>query len=712
MRILILFAVACISTSAVASTAPVSQSYDVNSAEPGSLYFATEKPGRVVRAPFLSANVHMTITGPIVRTRVVQQFTNGGNAWVEGIYTYPLPKGSAVDTLEMKVGDRVIVGELKEKAEAKRTFEAAKRAGKRASLVVQRRPNIFSTRLANIGPGETIEIAIEYQDMIAPRDNQFELRFPMVVRPRFNPGIPLDDRQARAGWGFDTDEVPDGSQITQPWLHDPSGTHNPLSLTVELAAGFDLGMLESPSHQVAIDQDTTTAQITLAEGAVPADQDFILRWQPKPTLEPTVGQFSETTTQGTHKLLMLMPPSVNTEETDDHQPRDLTIILDKSGSMSGQAIRQAKSAVRRALMRLKPSDRINLVAFDNMALALFEISQPATDRTVEVALDFLDDIEADGGTNMASALDISLPGPSHSAASGSLQQIIFITDGAVGNEANLMAMIKQNLGNARLFTVGIGSAPNSYFMEEAAYFGRGTYMNITMNDDVHTAMATLFSKIESPQITDIALKWPTKDDQKAPVMAAEKIADLYAGEPIILAARAESFPQGDLVITGNMAGEPWSMAVPLKAGGEGVGVSKLWARRMIGAVNRDYIGRYGSDVKEEQRTRVLELALAYHLVSDFTSLVAVEQKVARPARQPLFRRETPANLPAGMDWHKRTVFTITDGLVATSAPQLSTEHIRPRATATPMYLYLALGGTLLLIGTCMLLLNRRVAARR
>lgn len=677
--------------------------YDVNSVEPGGLYFATDKPGRVVPAPTLKADVEMTISGPIVRTRVVQYFENTGNAWVEGIYTYPLPKGSAIDVLKMQVGDRVIEGEIKEKAEAKRTYEQAKNTGRRASLVVQHRPNIFSTRIANIGPGETIRVLIEYQDLIEPRDNLFELRFPMVVRPRYNPGIPLDDRQARAGWGFDTDEVPDGSAITPPLVNGAAAGHNPVSLSINLQPGFEIGTLGSPSHDVSVTREGRAATIHLTHGETPADQDFILRWTPKTSRVPQIGVFEEETAAGRHQLLMLMP---STGDTTDQKipPRELMIVLDKSGSMGGQAIRHAKAAVRRAILRLKKGDTFNLIAFDNDAQALFDTSQPVTGRTIDAALDFIGNVEAGGGTEMSSALAKALQ-QNPDASNERLKQIIFVTDGAVGNETALMAQIKQNLGAARLFTVGIGSAPNSYFMTEAAHFGRGTFINIAMQDDVMTAMAGLFAKIEKPQITSLRISGLPVDANLVP----GKLPDLYDGEPIVLALKGDMRTE-NLSVTGIRGGKPWSMSVPAAQGGDAAGVANLWARRKIQAVNRSYIGQHGTEAQQNRRAQILNLALGYHLVSDFTSLVAVEKQAARPVNDPLFKREVATNLPAGMDWAKRTRMTISKGLVDRWGGPAELQAVQPRATASPMLLYILTGFLLCLVSVTLLAWNRQVKA--
>lgn len=696
-RFLLLFAVFFFSASASAS----SPTFDVNTVEPGGLYFATDKPGRVVRAPTLAADVVMTVSGPIVRTQVTQRFENVSDAWVEGIYTYPLPKGSAIDVLKMQVGERIIEGEIQEKAQAKATFERARESGKRASLIVQRRPNIFSTRLANIGPGEVIKITIEYQDLIEPRDNVFQLRFPMVVRPRYNPGEPLDDRQARLGWGFDTDQVPDGSEITQPLVNAAGQNHNPVTLKINLNPGFELEELTSPSHDISVTEQGRSAEITLANGDVAADQDFILRWKPKANSAPQIGMFSEKTEAGEHDLLMLIPPT--TLRAVQAAPRELVIVLDKSGSMGGQAIRQAKSAVRRAVMRLKSGDTFNIVAFDNTSAPLFSTSQSVTERTIDAALDFVANIEAGGGTEMSSALAHALANTAIDGAEQPvLKQIIFVTDGAVGNEVALMTQIKTGLKSARLFTVGIGSAPNNYFMSEAAHFGRGTFINIAMQDDVLNAMARLFAKIERPQITNIKIE----GTQGADIVPAV-IPDLYEGEPIVISFKKGNTDRRDMTITGERDGETWSMTVPKAQGGAAQGVANLWARRKIQMTNRAYIGHHGTDALKARRGEVLALALGYHLVSEFTSLVAVEKEAVRDPSNPLYIREVAANRPAGMDWKNRKRMTINRGLMTASFAGDASLHVRARGTASPMVLFTLIGLGLLLVSLITALFLRR-----
>lgn len=684
-------------TETQASNTYTSPTYDINTAEPGGLYFATSKPGRVVRAPTLKADVTITVNGPLVHTRVTQHFKNTGNAWVEGMYTYPLPKGSAIDMLEMQVGDRLITGEIQEKLQAKRTFEKARSEGKRASLIIQKRPNIFTTRLANIGPGETIQVSIEYQDLIEPRDNVFELRFPMVVRPRYTPGIPLDTTRIAEGWGFDTDQVPDGASISQPYTLGRNPHHNPVTMNISLNAGFAIGDISSPSHAVLVDKRRKGADVKFTSTEVPADQDFILRWSPDSNNAPQIGVFTEASKTGNHHLVMVMPPIKHddTKLTSSKQGRELVIILDKSGSMGGQAIIQAKAAVRRAVMRLKGKDTFNIIAFSSTAVPLFRESQRVTDETLHAALDFVDSIEADGGTEMSPALRVALEGRgAHPDTGKGMKQVIFVTDGAVGNEAALMEQIKKTLGDARLFTIGIGSAPNSYFMSEAAIWGRGTYINIAMNDNVLHAMNRLFRKIESPQITGIELKGAASGADIVPA----KIPDLYTGEPIIALIKSEAGKRQDISLTGSRENTTWKRKVPATQNTMAKGIANLWARRKIDEINRDYIGR-DSYQDTERRESILDIALSYHLVSEFTSLVAVDKTPARLDHELLFKRQVAANLPAGTE---PAHFTLTGGAIKNLG-----KTVRMRQTATPSMFYLLLGLTLLLLASLAWFLQKR-----
>ena len=258
----------------------------------GRLLFKTAQPGRFLPAPTLKTDVRIAVTGLITRATVTQEFLNPSlekDAWAEGLYVFPLPDTAAVDHLRMKIGERIIEGQIKEKAEAKKVYEQAKQEGKRAGLVEQERPNIFTTSVANIGPGERITVEIEYQETVHYDQGTYSLRFPMVVGPRYIPGTPvvMEDQPPGNGWSLDTDRVPDASRITPPVQHPSAGLINPVSLSIDLAPGFPVGPIDSPYHEIfTIAEPDGRQHITLHADTVPADRDFVLDLPPFVTPRP------------------------------------------------------------------------------------------------------------------------------------------------------------------------------------------------------------------------------------------------------------------------------------------------------------------------------------------------------------------------------------------------------------------------------------------
>ncbi|MEM9289964.1 MAG: VIT domain-containing protein, partial [Pseudomonadota bacterium] len=338
-----------------AASASTGELKRLGDAAAGSLMLESTTPGLYIEAPMVATDVKISVSGPIARTKVTQRFHNTSDAWVEGIYVFPLPNGAGVDTLKMQIGSRFIEGKIEERQKAKAIYEAAKREGKKASLLEQQRANIFTNAVANIGPGETVVVQIEYQDVAHQDGDTFSLRFPMVVGPRYNPApvqthlVSLDPSS-----GFGTlDPVPDRDAITPPVLHPDAGPINPVSLTVDLAAGFPLGEVRSSYHPVTMtDKAEGHRIITLKEESVPADKDFELTWTPAAGPAPSAALFHESVEGEDYYLLMLTPPkgAEVTDIAEKKQPaRDITFVIDTSGSMQGTSIRQARDSLAMAV---------------------------------------------------------------------------------------------------------------------------------------------------------------------------------------------------------------------------------------------------------------------------------------------------------------------------------------------------------------------------
>jgi Ca-activated chloride channel family protein len=626
----------------------------------GSLLLRTATGQTLVDAPLLDTDVAMQISGMFARVAVTQRFRNPGRTWAEGVYVFPLPERAAVDRLRMRVGERIIEGEIQERAQARRTYEKAKREGRKASLLSQERPNIFTNSVANIGPGEEVEVAIEYQQTLVYDQGRFSLRFPLVVAPRYIPGVPAGGEEvtgfAGTGWARDTDQVPDASRITPLVLDQGERPGNPVRIRIDLDVGFPLGGLDSPYHAIEHSLGPDGAHhIRLREDRpAPADRDFELVWVPDPGREPRAALFTETWDQVPYSLVMVMPPVRS--GAAPRPPRELIFVVDTSGSMSGASIRQARAALRLALERLSPADRFNIIQFNSTTRWLFDDAVPADPGHLSRALNYVDGLSANGGTEMRPALERALTeGPEESSR---LRQIVFLTDGSVGNEEALFRLIAQRLGRSRLFTVGIGSAPNSHFMTRAASFGRGTFTYIGKVEEVQEKMAGLFLKLESPVLTDITAHWPAGAE---PEVWPERVPDLYLGEPVVLAARGLA-PGTRVTIDGRHGGQPWRQTLDLAGGSPNPGVHAIWARRKIAAL-MDLRTRGAPE--DEVRAAVLETALEHRLVSRYTSLVAVDKTPSRPMDADLETKPVPINLPAG--WSQQKVFG-TLPQTATSAP--------------------------------------------
>lgn len=672
--------------------------------------------GAYTEAIRLGIDVDITVSGPTLRTRVTQIFRNPTKDWVEATYVYPLATDGAVDTLKMLVGDRVIVGDIKERQQARVIYEQARRNGQKAALTEQERPNIFTNSVANIGPGETVLVQIEYQEPVHQSGNEYSLRVPLVVGPRYSPAPivqSVDFRKDGSGWGAtNSDPVPDRDRISPPVL-DPSKNApiNPTSITVHLKAGFALGEIKSHHHNVKIESpDSTTRVVTLAGGTVPADRDFELAWKPAAEKAPSVGLFREHVGDADYLLAFVIPPAAE-QTTQKPLPREVVFVIDNSGSMGGTSIEQAKASLLYALGRLQPNDRFNVIRFDDTMDVLFPSSVAADTAHVSEATSFVSALQARGGTEMVPAMRAALT--DKIGDTNMVRQIVFLTDGAIGNEQQLFETVTAMRGRSRIFMVGIGSAPNTYLMTRASELGRGAFTHIGSVEQVEERMSGLFAKLENPAVTGLTAQF---SDAKSDVTPAI-IPDIYRNEPLVLAAKLDKLA-GSLEIKGRVGDRPWSVTLPLQNAAEGKGLSKLWARRKIG--DAEVARTLREMTPEETDKTILALALDHQIVTRLTSLVAVDKTPSRPEGQPLKLSELPINLPAGWDFAKvfgeRPQLTPTQlrerradaGQPAARRPApVTPDAIRLPKTATSAALKMIAGLIMIVLALILFVFNRR-----
>ncbi len=604
----------------------------------GSLLIATDQPGLFLPAPALDTDVVIRVTGMVARARVRQRFANAASDCVEAIYIFPLPENAAVDRMRLTIGQRVIEGEIREREEAKKVYEQAKSEGRKASLLEQERPNVFTVSVASIGPNEDVEIEIEYQETLRYDGGRFDLRFPLVVAPRYIPGETVLAGRSGTGWAPDTDRVCDASRVTPPVMKPGDTRLNPVRLRVDLSPGARLRKLESVTHAVkSVPLAEASYVVTLADEALVADRDFELHWELDLTDGPRPVFFTETIDGETFGLLVVLPPDPASVSAV-RLPREAIFIIDTSGSMYGPSIDQARRALLFALGRLQPEDRFNVIEFNSVMHRLYPESRRALPEAVAGAEQWVGKLRAGGGTEMLPALKAAL----EEADEGSeVRQVVFITDGGVGNEEELFRYIREHLGRSRLFTVGIGSAPNSHFMTKAAEFGRGTFTYVGSPTEVGEKMSGLFRKLESPVLTNVRIDW---DDAGAEAWPAT-IPDLYAGEPVVVAVRLAR--ASGLAVSGERAGERWKSLVSGMLSPEETGVGRLWASRKIGALmDRATEGAN----RDEIRRQVVDVAIRHHLVSSFTSLVAVDHTPTIERGTVCTPRAMPVHLPSGWDY--------------------------------------------------------------
>lgn len=675
-----------------------------------------KEDGAYAEAVRLGTDVDITVSGPTLRARVTQVFRNTSKDWVEATYVYPLATGGAVDTLKMVVGDRVIIGNIKERQQARVIYEEARRTGRKAALTEQERPNIFTNSVANIGPGETVLVQIEYQEPVHQSGREYSLRLPLVVGPRYNPAPivqSVDFRRDGSGWGAATsDPVPDRERIS-PEVLDPAkhAPVNPTSITVRLKAGFPLGDIKSHHHNVRVESpDSATRIVTLSDGAVPADRDFELTWKPAAEKAPSVGLFHERIGDADYLLAFVTPPGAD-QAARKPPAREVVFVIDNSGSMGGTSIVQAKASLLYALGRLQPNDRFNVIRFDDTMDVLFPASVPADAAHVGEATSFVSALQARGGTEMVPAMRAALT--DKLGDTDMVRQIVFLTDGAIGNEQQLFETITAMRGRSRVFMVGIGSAPNTYLMTRAAELGRGAFTHIGSVEQVEERMRGLFAKLENPAVTGLTARFSEATADVTPAI----IPDVYRDEPLVLAAKLDKLA-GSLEIKGRVGDRPWTVTLPLQNAAEGKGLSKLWARRKIADAE---VARTLRETSPENADKtILALALDHQIVTRLTSLVAVDKTPSRPEGAPLKLEELPINLPAGWDFEKifgerpqvpaqlreRHADAGTPPALRRPAPA-APDAIRLPKTSTPAELRMFAGAILILLALTLFVFNRR-----
>lgn len=561
-----------------------------------------------IELPLLHSDIDARIVGDVATVTVRQVFENPGDVPLNATYLFPLQKDAAVYAMRMEVGDEIIEAQIQQKAKAQKTFETAKAQGKAASLLEQHRPNMFTQAIANLMPDLPVTVTLNYTQVVPRVDGAYELVMPLVVGPRYEPGTdpaPLPAYPNTAGLDLPADAVAER-----------------VAIRTTITAPGPIAQIWSETHDIAVTGEGARKQVTLPSGRVMDNRDFVLRY--------SLG--ADTTAAGllTHKderggffSLMIEPPKV--APATPSRAREVVFVLDTSGSMRGDPMTASKAFMDHALAGLRPSDHFRIIRFSDSASSFAASAQPATAENIIDAAAFVQSLDAGGGTEIPNAIRTAFAAPKPRDA---LRIVVFLSDGYIGNEAEVLNTIGTRIGDARIYAFGVGTSVNRYLLDEMARVGRGQVRYIDPTESGLDAARSFATRIETPVLTDITVDWGTL--AKANVTPS-RIPDLFAGSAIRLNGRFTGSGTATVTVKGRAAGRPVELPVTITLpDGHTDGtdaIPLIWARSQIADLMRQSALTPGLDVE----TAVTQLGLNYSLATRWTSFVAVSRRVVNDA---------------------------------------------------------------------------------
>ena len=620
---------------------PVARVRDLNDEAPGSGALVIEQPRDpaqpdgekiTIPVPLKHTDVKARIDAYIATVDVTQQFQNPYDSKIEAVYVFPLPADAAVNEFIMTIGDRKIRGIIREREEAEKIYHAARAQGFNAALMTQERPNIFTQKVANIEPGKQIDIQIRYFHTLAYADGWYEFHFPMVVGPRYNPAAlseprGVSPRVAAQGEGIGAvgrnSSGLSGQRTEVSYLRPNERSGHDISLSVDLHAGVQVEELLCNSHQITRTVQADRTQVAIAQGDTIPNKDFVLRYRVAgDTIKSNLLVHRDS--RGGYFTLMLYPPKDLQHLA--RRPMEMVFVLDCSGSMSGYPIEQSKKAIRHALQSLNASDTFQVINFSNDASQLGAKPLPVNEANITKALRYVESLKSEGGTEMLTGIKAALDFPQ---SEGRQRVVAFLTDGYIGNESQILGEMQKRLGNARIFSFGIGSSVNRYLMESMARLGRGAVAYVGPDDSGADGMDHFFSRISKPALADLQIDFGS---MKVRDVFPHRLPDLFVGRPVLLVGRFEGEPPSQIRVTGNAGGERVAMNVNVQAINQPAvatvnnhaigGLPAVWARMQIQSLSDQMT--HTSDPQGELPGVIRKLALDYSLMSAYTAFVAVD----------------------------------------------------------------------------------------
>lgn len=611
-------AVAILSTSALAQ-----QTQDDRTLSP---YFVVKGDPAVDRLPLKDTSVEIAVSGVIADVRVVQTYRNEGARPINASYVFPASTRAAVYSMRMRVGDQMVVAKIKERETAKKEFDEAKKEGKSASLLEQDRPNVFSMSLANVMPGDQIEIELRYTELLVPTEGVYEVVYPTVVGPRYSSqsesSAPKEDRFVKT-----------------PYTREGVKPTSTLHISTRVSGGLPIYDLNSPSHQLVPQwEGPSVARVTLDDAdAFQGDRDFVLRYRLAGD-QIASGLLLYQGADENFFLYMAQPPRRVT--TDAIPPREYIFVVDVSGSMYGFPLNTSKQLLRDLIGRLRPTDYFNVVLFAGDSQALAPSSLEASEENVAAAIALLEQQRGGGGTELLAAVQQAMSLPQQEGVSRS---VVLVTDGYVSGEQGVFDYIRENLGRSNVFAFGIGSSVNRYLIEGVAKAGMGEPFVVEDETQAAAVAARFREYIQTPVLTDIevrAVGFEVYDVH--PV----HLPDLLAERPVIVYGKWRGPVAGSFELTGKTGLGDYSASLDVSGvqpDESNRALPYLWARSRIAELS-DY---GSSDVSDERAKEITGLGLKYSLLTRYTSFVAVLEEIRNPTGS-ADDVDQPSPLPKGV----------------------------------------------------------------
>ena len=586
---------------------------------PGCGAMICKPPGqeKEIPLPLKHTDVKGQISGYIATVEVTQEFSNPYDEKIEAVYVFPLPQNAAINEFIMVVGERKIRGIIRERQEAERIYKEARDQGHVASLLTQERPNIFTQKVANIEPGKKIDVNIKYFNTLAYADGWYEFVFPMVVGPRFNPPGFTDGvgAVARGKAGIS------GQKTEVQYLRPGERSGHDISLTVDINAGVAIEEVACSNHAIS---KSAAAPEKLTVKLSPLDsipnKDFVLRYRVAGRKLKSALVVHRDKRGGFFTLMLYPPANLSSLR---RAPMEMIFVLDCSGSMSGKPIAKAKDAIRRALKKLEPDDTFQIIRFSNNASQLGPKPVPVTPENIRRGLKYVDSLKGSGGTQMIEGIKAALD---FEHDPHRFRLVSFMTDGYIGNEAQILAAVHERLGESRIFSFGVGSSVNRYLLDRMAKLGRGAVAYIGLGDNAGEVVDLYYDRISHPALTDVTIDW---GGMAVTDMYPRHIPDLFVGRPVILTGRFNGEGKTTINITGKVGGHYQDISIPIDLDDSSAahrGIACVWARKKIEDLASQAIYDQTSDLPDE----IKQVALEYGLMSAYTAFVAVDssQKTA------------------------------------------------------------------------------------